>query len=404
MQRTRTVETSQAGKSNNMSHVSDVTEALQELPLALAPLREEVLANLVMLAQIPAPTGKEQGRAGYVLDRFVEAGLPDAGPDEMGNAVGFLPGKTGQRTIMLVAHLDTIVPESVDHNVVVQADRLIGPGISDNALGASTVSMIPTLLTELGIQLDSNLLLVGSVQSLERGNHGGLRFLLDHSPHPVDLGICVEGVELGRLNYFSIGTLRGDITCDVRPGESRSFGSESAIVVLNYVINRLLQIETPSRPFTKIRFGKIRAGKSYDVEPEHAELGFEVNSHSDAMIERIQLEIEDIVGEISARHAVDARLDCFFRCDAGGIPFAHPLVKTTAEIMRTLGIEVDQGHSPSELSEFISRGIPAVTLGISQGEKNRKKADHVMIDPMLTGVAQVIGLLQTLDRGNCDER
>lgn len=404
MQRARMVEAVQNRKSSDMDHVLQLSETLQELPQALAPLREEVLANLVMLAQIPAPTGKEQERARYVLDRFVEAGLPDAGPDEMGNAIGFLPGKTGQRTIMLVAHLDTIVSESVDHNVVVQADRLLGPGISDNALGAAIVSMIPTFLTELGIQLDSNLLLVGSVQSLERGNHGGLRFLLDHSPRPVDFGICVEGVQLGRLNYFSIGTLRADITCDVRPVESRSYGAESAIVVLNYVINRILQIETPSRPFTRIRFGKVRAGKSYDVEPEHAELGFEVNSDSDAMIKRIQAEIEDIVGEISARHAVDARLDCFFRRNAGGIPFAHPLIKTTAEIMQILGIEVDQGHSPSELSEFISRGIPAVTLGISHGKKNLKKPDEVMIDPMLTGVAQVVGLLQALDQGDCDER
>ena len=404
MQHARIAVSRRKQENDEKSHVLDVLESIGELPQALAPLREEVLANLVMLAQIPSPTGKERERARYVLDRFAEAGLPEAGSDEMGNAVGFLPGKTGQRTIMLVAHLDTIVPETTDHNVIVQADQLVGPGISDNALGAAVVSMIPTFLAELGFQLDSNLQLIGSVHSLERGNHGGLRFYLDHTSRPIDFGICIEGVQLGRLNYFSIGTLRGDITCDVRPGESRSFGSESAIVELNYIINRILQIETPTRPFTRIRFGKVRAGFSYDVEPEHAELGFEVNSHSDAMIERIQSEIEDIVGEIAARHAVDARLDCFFRRDAGGIPFAHPLVKTTAEIMNSLGIEIDQGHSPSELSEFISRGIPAVTLGMTHGEKNRKKPDHVMIDLMLKGVAQVIGLLLAIDRGNCDER
>ncbi|MCH7988086.1 MAG: peptidase [Planctomycetes bacterium] len=384
-------------------HLNDVLDRTRDLPGALQPLREEILASLVMFAQIPAPTGEEQQRVRHMLDRFVEAGLTEAGPDEMGNAVGFLPGARGKRTIMLVSHLDTIIPKDVDHNVVVQADQLIGPGISDNALGAAVVSMIPTCLKELGIQLNNNLHLLGSVHSLERGNHGGLRFHLDHLPRTIDYGICIEGVQLGRLNFFSIGTLRGDITCDVRRVESRSYGAESAIVVLNQIINRLLSIETPSRPYTKIQITKIRAGKSYDVEPDHAELGFEVNSHSDSIIERIGRQIEDIVTEMSARHAVDARLDCFFQREAGGIPFSHPLVKTTLKVMSSLEIEPDQGHSPSELSEFISRDIPAVTLGVTFGEKNRKKPDHVMIEPMLRGVSQIIGVLLAIDQGVCDE-
>ncbi len=386
-----------------MSPVLDVLERVRDLPAALQPLREEMLASLVMLGQIPAPTGEEKQRVQYMLDRFVESSLAEAGTDEAGNAVGFLPGRLGNRTIMLVAHLDTIVPGSVDHNVVVQEDRLIGPGVSDNALGAAVISMIPTCLEELGLELDANLQLIGSVQSLERGNHRGLRFHLDHAQRPTDFGICVEGVQLGRLNFFSIGTLRGDITCDVRPAESRSYGSVSAIVVLNNIINRILAIEVPVRPFTKISIGKMRAGVSYDVEPDHAQLGFEVNSHSDRMIERIHQELEDIVSEMSARHAVDAKLDCFFRREAGGIPFSHPMVKTVVDVMSLLGIEPDQGHSPSELSEFISRGIPAVTLGITGGEKNRNKPDHVMIDPILTGVAQVIGTILAIDRGVCDE-
>ena len=54
--------------------------------------------------------------------------------------------------------------------------------------------------------------------------------------------------------------------------------------VANEYANRLLEIETPQRPFTKVSIGKVHAGVSYDVEPDHAELGFEVSSHSDSMI------------------------------------------------------------------------------------------------------------------------
>ena len=369
----------------------EAPERARLFPEALVPLRERLLADLVMIAQIPAPGGEEGHRVRFLLDRFAEAGISDAAADEVGNAVGRLQGRKGDRNILLVSHLDTIFPVSLVHNVTVEADRVIGPGVGDNALGAAIVSMMPVVLEHLGIQLDSNLILLGSTSSVGRGNHAGIRFFLDHMPGRVDCGVCVEGMQLGRVNYFSIGTARGDVTCDVRAEPSRSYGTESALVVINHIINRILGISTPNRPYTVIRMGKMWAGVSYDVEPDHAALGLEIVSHSDEMIEQIHGQIQDIVSEMSARHAVDAHLDVFFKTQAGGMPFSHPLVKRVLEVMQSLGIEPDQGHSPSELSELIARDIPAVTLGITRGEK------------ILSGVAHLVGAILAIDEGACDE-
>ncbi len=379
-------------------------DRVRQFPEALLPMRERLLANLVMIAQIPAPTGGEGDRVQFLLDRFTEAGMADVAAGEVGNAVGRLHGRSGDRNIVLVSHLDTIFPANFDHSVTVEADRVIGPGVGDNALGAAIVSMMPAVLEHLGIQLDSNLILLGSTSSLGRGNHTGIRFFLDHLPEKVDCGVCVEGIQLGRLNFFSIGTARADISCHVRPEPSRSYGAESALIVINHIMNRILGISTPNRPYTMVRMGKMHAGVAYDVEPDHAELGIEIVSHADEMIEQIHRQIEDIVSEMSARHAVDAHMDMFFKTQAGGIPFSHPLVKSVLDVMEALEIEPDQGHSPSELSELIARQIPAVTLGISRGEKSRKwSPDYVLIDPILTGVAQLLGVILAIDEGACDE-
>ncbi|MBN1590565.1 MAG: hypothetical protein JW888_13710 [Pirellulales bacterium] len=379
---------------------------IKALPEMLLPMRERLLANLVMISQIPAPTGEESDRVQFLLDRFTEAQLSDAASDEAGNAVGRLRGTSSERTIVLVSHLDTIVPSQEAHEVRVEADRIIAPAVGDNALGAAIISLMPAVLEHLGIRLRSDLLLVGSTQSLGRGNHEGIRFFLDHLPQQVNVGICVEGMQLGRLNFFSIGTARADVTCTVRETSepSRSYGSESALVVLNHIINRILAISTPTRPYTVIRMGKLRAGVAHDVEPDHAELGLEIVSHSDEMIRQICDQIDDIVVEMSARHAVDAQFDVFFSTKAGGIPFSHPLVKSVLEVMEQLDIEPDQGHSPSELSELIARNIPAVTLGITRGKRGSKKEpDYVLIDPILTGVAQLVGVMLAIDSGVCDE-
>jgi len=76
----------------------DLLERVDQLPGQLLPLREQLIANLVMLAQIPAPSGQEQQRVRFLLDRFVEAGLPQVAADDAGNAVGLLRGRQGHRT------------------------------------------------------------------------------------------------------------------------------------------------------------------------------------------------------------------------------------------------------------------------------------------------------------------
>ena len=389
-----------------MNATLQVPDTIFNFTEALKPMRERLLANLVMIAQVPAPTGAEAARVRFLLDRFNEAGLSEAASDEAGNAIGRLNGKRGNRTILLASHLDTVYPASSKHEVRVESNRVVGLGVGDNALGAAIVSLMPAVLEHLGIELESDLLLLGSIGSLGRGNHAGIRFFLDHLPGQIDCGICVEGLQLGRVNFFSIGTARADITCEVRPlpEPSRSYGSESALVVLNHIINRILAIAMPSRPYTRIKIGKMCAGMYYDVEPDHAELGLEIVSHSDEMIDQICGQIDDVVLEMSARHAVDAHLDVFFSTQAGGIPFSHPMVKSVLGVMEQLGIEPDQGHSPSELSELISRNIPAVTLGITRGAKSRKtEPDYVLIDPILTGVAQLLGVILAIDEGVCDE-
>jgi tripeptide aminopeptidase len=389
-----------------MNSPAAVDWALRNLPGALRPLRERLIADVVTITQMPAPGGEEGQRARFLLERFLEAGLSEVGSDEMGNAIGRLRGRTHCRTILIVAHLDSIFAATENHQVTVDRDRVVGPGVGDNAVGVAVLGLLPEILELLGWELESDLLLVGSTRSLGRGNHGGIRFFLDHSRDRIDFGICLEGMQLGRLNSFSIGTARGDIVCTVRPpnGRARSHTVESALVVLNHIVHQILCIPLPTQPFTKIKLGKMHAGRYYDIEPERAELGLEIISHSDEMIEQVCSQIADIVAELGARYNVEAVFDRFFLTRSGGIPFSHPLVKATLEVMQQLGIEPDQTHSLSELSALVARRIPTITIGITHGVKNHpRQPDYVLIEPMLVGVAQLLGILRAIDEGKCDE-
>ncbi|MFP4407641.1 MAG: M28 family peptidase, partial [Spirochaetaceae bacterium] len=194
---------------------SDFGSVLAEIPEYQNRIREVneiLLTNLVMVSEIPAPTFGEHRRCELVLERFNEYDLQNTSTDEAGNALGILPGAAGERNILIVAHMDTIFPEKIDHTVQVEPGYVSGAGIGDDSLGVAGLITLPLILEHLGVRLQSNLILMGSARSLGKGDIEGLRFFLHNKELPIDHGICVEGYQLGRLSYASIGMLRGEIT------------------------------------------------------------------------------------------------------------------------------------------------------------------------------------------------
>lgn len=71
--------------------------------------------------------------------------------------------------------------------------------------------------------------------------------------------------------------------------------------------------------------------------------------------------------------------------------------------MEKLDIQPTIGSSESELSIFLSRKIPALTLGITYGIRYQEADASMQIEPMFKGIAQIVGILNTIDRGACDE-
>ena len=398
------VKTIPENESLDLENGEQILESLPYIRDASQAIREILLSNLLMIGEIPAPTFSEARRARFMQNRFTESGLHNSSSDGKGNALGILPGLQNERNILLVAHMDTVFPPTVDHTFNVQADRVSGPGVGDNALGLATVVTLPVLLELLDLRLNSNLILMGSARSLGRGNLEGLHFFLSKTKIPIQAGLCIEGIGLGRLSYQTIGMLRGEIVCSV-PEEYdwTRFGASGAIMTLNEVINRMLEIPLPKRPRTTIVLGSVEGGQSFSAIATKAILRFEIRSESHGLSSEIYQQIEDIIADVSTQSGSDVTLEIFARRRPGGIPFAHPLAKHARSIMKILDIESRKSPSTSELAAFIERNIPAITVGITQGEHQNQLNETAMIEPIFTGLAQLIGILLCIDRGLCDE-
>lgn len=373
---------------------------------ALRSLRELVLANTIMCSEIPAPTFEENNLVRFLCDRFTESDLQNISTDEAGNAVAMLPGTLGEegKNILVTAHVDKIWHAGVDHTVTVGPSSMHGPGVADNSLGVATIASFPIILERLGIEPRHNLILMGSTRSMGRGDLGGLRFFLDHTRIPISHAICIEGVQLGRLSYSSLGMNRAEITVttpEVKDWYTR--GRATAISEINRIVQRILQIPTPTEPKTAIILGSINAGSAYNAPPTRATLRFEVRSEAPGMVTQIRERIEEIIDEVNAEQQINAKLEILARRRPGSVGFSHPLVKATRGIMAELGLQPKIAPSTSELSVFLDRDIPALTLGVTTGANKHDPAESIQIEPIFRGLAQIVGVLQFIDGDLSDE-
>lgn len=377
--------------------------SLTDLRDQLRTYKESVLANLVMAGEIPAPTFSEHRRVEFLINRFIESSVSEVSVDDAGNGIGIIKGTGGEqgngRAILINAHADTVFSEKTDHTLMVGKETISGPGVADNGLGFAVLATLPQILSELDIRFHNDMILLGGVKSLGRGNLDGIRFFLDQSPFDIVAGLCIEGIQLGRLSYQSIGMFRGEITCRVPESYDWSrFGEASAVLTLNEIINKINDIRIPRRPRTGIVMGKIDGGSSFNTLAKEATLWFEVRSESDEVVSSIETTFRNIATEVASKTGDQIELDIFAHRKAGGIPFEHPVVTQARHAMEQLEIEPRLAPSTSELAAFIDHQIPALTLGITTGEQQHNQLESIQIEPIFRGLAQIIGTLISLDQ------
>jgi len=391
-------------KSGRDAGMEAFLEKLPAMVDGIKAVKEIIIANIVLIGQVPSPTFKEERRIQIFMERLAEAQIDECTTDEYGNPIGIIRGASGSKPpIFVVAHLDTLFGEDVDHNFTVKKRTISGAGILDNSAGVGVMASLPEVLRILGVRFESDVVLVGDTQSIGKGNLRGVRNLLKTWPTPVRGAVCIEGGELGRLNYYSDGMRRCEISCSI-PADlqwNRRF-RPNAILVLHDLVDQILRLRLPQRPRTRVIVGKIAGGVEHGAIAEDAMLGFEIQSDSDRMVKAVYREIRDIKNGIIHEQGVDLQLRTISNLNAARLKFNHPLVKAAAEVLRKLELKPVSVSSETELSIFLHHQIPAVTIGITKGENYYLENAFIKIEPMYKGIAQLIGILMAIDRGVCD--
>ncbi len=314
-----------------MSIDTELSHFEMEYASKLQEFRELILSNLVMTAQIPAIAFDESDRAEFVYQHFNEAELIDCDIDSAGNVSGILKSKNGWRRLLLFAHLDTHFGRSSDHSIAITQHQVVGPGVADNSLGVAMLISLPDILARLNINLDNtDIVFLSTTRAQGRGDMEGIRSFIKSNRDRVDIAVNLMGINLGRLDYFSLSRVRCDITCRIAEHENAPtlFGERNAILVMNELINQLTAIPLPNNPRTLINYGKFEGGESYHAPSNIARLSLEIRSESDEMRSNLEELIRNHCIFVGSKFGTEIKADFFGRQGATQLRFSHPLVQS----------------------------------------------------------------------------
>jgi acetylornithine deacetylase/succinyl-diaminopimelate desuccinylase-like protein len=334
----------------------------------------ELLKRQVEVAKIPAPPFEEKDRAIWLQQRFLEIGLAQIQIDEAGNVIGVLPGADGERgAVAISAHLDTVFPRDTQTEVRVERDRIVGPGVSDNAAGIVGMLALAAALRQGEIRCQSDVLFIGNVGEEGEGDLRGMRHIFETSPLKDRIAhtLVIDGSGIDAIISQALGSRRFEVTVRGPGGHSWSdFGQPNPIVALSRVIARFSQISLPPAPKVTFNFGVISGGNSVNSIPELAQVSVDLRSSSTKQLQHLEDELRRLLNEEIAESRSNrsaGTLSCEVRKigdrPSGELPPDSRILEVVRAVDAHLGIASQVRRASTDANIPISMGLDALTLG-----------------------------------------
>lgn len=352
--------------------------------LPYAEISERVLTLACAIQQIPGPTFHEGDRAAFIRAQWEALGLADVSVDALGNVLARRPGQGTGRPLLVTAHTDTVFPAETPLTLRRDADRIHGPGIGDNSLGVAGLFGLVWLLEKE--PLPGDLWLAANVGEEGLGDLNGMRAVVDQLGAQVKATLVLEGMALGHLYHAGIAVRRYRITARAEGGHSwLNFGRPSAIHQLLRFGADLTALVVPSAPKTTYNIGTVHGGTSINTIARDAALDLDLRSETAEALAALEAQVQ---GLLQRHHAQGARLEAQRIGDrpSGHLPREHPLVQVAARALQEAGFAPSFDAGSTDANIPLSRGLPCVCLGLTQGGNAHRPDEYIETAPLATGL------------------
>jgi di/tripeptidase len=213
------------------------------------------------------------------------------------------------------------------------------------------------------------------------------------------LGACLvlEGMGVGRVVHRALGSRRYRISVEAPGGHSWSdFGSASALHVISLLAAELTKLHPPETPRTTFNIGRMEGGTSVNTIAQSAWLELDLRSEEPDALAAIIEHTMEIVHRFQTprwqQRGVMVKTEVIGDRPSGGLAEDHPLVVAAKETLAAVGFSqpADLRISSTDANIPLSRGIPAICVGVTDGSNAHRLQEWIGTDMVARGMAHLL--------------
>jgi acetylornithine deacetylase/succinyl-diaminopimelate desuccinylase-like protein len=336
---------------------------------------DRIVREIIAINEIPAPPFKEAERARIFAQMLRDSGLTNVEIDPEGNVLALRKGVGSGPLLAVAAHLDTVFPEGTDVRVKREGNRLLAPGVGDNARSLAVMLAIIRALESANVQTTGDILFVGDVGEEGPGDLRGMKYLFQKGRYKdrIRTFVSIDGAGNGSdIVNGALGSRRYRVAFRGPGGHSYgAFGLVNPTYALAKAIDRLSKIPVPSSPRTTYNVGVIGGGTSVNSIPNEVWMDVDLRSESPLQLNKLAEEFIKQVraaadDENKARSTNQGRIEVDAKVigerPSGTTPADSPIARLAAAATSKFGLLPTFSVGSTDANIPISLGVPAITI------------------------------------------
>jgi acetylornithine deacetylase/succinyl-diaminopimelate desuccinylase-like protein len=356
---------------DRVSNHSAVRNAMQSVEAD----HDRMVREIIALSEIPAPPFKEAERARVFAQMMKDSGLTNVEIDPEGNVLGLRKGSGSGPLVAIAAHLDTVFPEGTDVQVRRDGNRLIGPGVGDNARSLAVLLAIIRALESAKVQTSGDILFVGDVGEEGPGDLRGMKYLFQKGRYKdrIRMFISMDGAGNGSdIVNGALASRRYHVVFRGPGGHSYgAFGLVNPTYAMAKAIDRLSRITVPSSPRTTYNVGVVGGGTSVNSIPNEVWMDVDLRSESVMQLNKLAEEFtrqmhaaadDENRARSTSQGKIEVEPKVIGERPAGNTASDSTIVRLATAAARRSGLNPTLSVGSTDANLPISLGVPAITI------------------------------------------
>jgi acetylornithine deacetylase/succinyl-diaminopimelate desuccinylase-like protein len=201
-------------------------------------------------------------------------------------------------------------------------------------------------------------------------------------------------MSLGHIFNRGMKVLRYKISAQTAGGHSWvDYGDPSAVHELSRLVTQLTDLSIPEQPRTTLNVGMITGGTSVNTIAGFAEAEIDLRSEGNHVLNGLASRVKKTVRTFD-RPGIRVEIAPIGERPSGELAADHPLVMLAKRCLAAQGFEPVLSIGSTDASIPLSRGLPAICIGLTTGKGAHTLQEFVHTKPLVQGLEQLLGVVE----------